>query len=126
MKMSVVMAAASLATALLTALPAQAEPAFCDGPDCTPGVKPGVVLGAPCSNTAYYVFGTTSWGRMVFCGSPRRYEPRYFRSPSMAGVKEFGTSCTGYENWVAQAPDGLFLSCQSKEGAALWGRGDDV
>ena len=124
--MSVVIAAATLAAALLTAPPAHAEPAFCDGPDCAPGIKPGVVLGAPCSNTAYYVFGTTSWGRMVFCGSPRRYEPRYFRSPSMAGVKEFGTSCAGYENWVAQAPDGLFLACQSKDGGPLWSRGDDV
>lgn len=126
MNMSAVTVASSLAVALLTASPAQADPPFCDGPDCTPGIKSGVVLGAPCSDTAYYVFGTTSWGRMVFCGSPRRYEPRYFRSPSMVGVKEFGTSCTGYENWVAQAPDGLFLSCQSREGAALWGRGDSV
>jgi hypothetical protein len=42
----------------------------------------------------------------------------------MAGVKEFGTSCEGYENRVAQAPDGLFLSCQSGNGAALWGHGD--
>lgn len=42
----------------------------------------------------------------------------------MAGVKELGSSCAGYENWVAQAPDGLFLSCQSKDGAPLWSRGD--
>lgn len=103
---------------------AQAEPAFCEQPSCVPGITPQVVLGAPCEQTVYYVFGTTSWGRLVFCGSPRRYEPRYFRSPSMAGVKEFGTSCEGYENRVAQAPDGLFLSCQSGNGATLWGHGD--
>ena len=124
MKRSVIAVAASLAAALVTSVPAQADPPTCDGPDCTPGITPAVTLGAPCSNTTHYVFGTTSWGRMVFCGSPRRYEPRYFRSPSMAGVKEIGTSCAGYENWVAQAPDGLFLSCQARDGSALWSRGD--
>lgn len=123
-KLKAVAAVGALAAAMMTSVPVQAEPSGCDGPDCTPGIKPGVVLGAPCGDTAHFVFGTTSWGRMVFCGSPRRYEPRYFRSPSMAGVKEFGTSCSGYENWVAQAPDGLFLACQSKDGAPLWSRGD--
>lgn len=116
--------AASLAAALMTSVPAQADPPACDGPTCTPGIAAGVILGATCSDTAYYVFGTTSWGRMVFCGSPRRYEPRYFRSPSMAGVKQLNVSCAGYENRVAQAPDGLFLSCQAKHGNALWSRGD--
>lgn len=123
-KMTVLAVTGALAAALFTSVPAAAEPVGCDGPDCTPGISPGVVLGAPCRDTAHFVFGTTSWGRLVFCGSPRRYEPRYFRSPSMAGVKEFGVSCAGYENWVAQAPDGLFLACQSKNGAPLWGRGD--
>ncbi|MGE2734699.1 hypothetical protein [Mycolicibacterium vaccae] len=118
--------AASLVAGLLSAAPAAAQPAFCDDPSCTPSIRPAVVLGAPCGDTAYHVFGTTSWGRLVFCGSPRRYEPRYFRSPSMAGVKEFGADCAGYENWVAQAPDGLFLSCHSKNGAPRWGRGDDA
>lgn len=120
------MVAASLVAGLLHAAPASAQPASCDGPACTPSIKGGVVLGAPCADPAYHVFGTTSWGRLVFCGSPRRYEPRYFRSPSMAGVKEFGSSCAGYENWVAQAPDGLFLTCQSRDGAPRWSRGDDA
>lgn len=123
-KLRAVLATAAVAGALLSSAPAQADPPLCDGPACTPGIAAGVVLGAYCPDTAYYVFGTTSWGRMVFCGSPRRYEPRYFRSPSMAGVKELDTSCAGYENWVAQAPDGLFLSCQSKDGGPLWSRGD--
>lgn len=118
------MAAAALTGALMTSVPAQADPLMCDGPHCTPGIRAGVVLGAPCADTGYYVFGTTSWGRVVFCGSPRRYEPRYFRSPSMAGVKQLDANCTGYENWVAQAPDGLFLNCQSESGNALWRRGD--
>jgi len=82
------------------------------------------VLGAECSNTTYYVFGTTSWGRLVFCGSPRRYTPRYFRSPPMKGVRTEGTSCTGSENAVAQAPDGLFLSCVGGDGMSRWLRGD--
>ncbi len=108
----------------MMSIPAHAEPATCDGPDCTPGITGGVVLGAPCADTTRYVFGTTSWGRLVFCGSPRRYEPRYFRSPSMVGVKELGANCTGYDNRVAQAPDGLFLACQARDGAARWSRGD--
>lgn len=121
------MAVAVAATAMMLVPPAaRADPEFCDEPACVPGITPGVVLGSTCSDTAHFVFGTTDWGRLVFCGSPRRYEPRYFRSPSMAGVKEFGTSCAGYENWVAQAPDGLFLSCQSRNGGPLWGRGDNA
>jgi len=116
--------AAILAAASVSPLPASAQPDSCDAPACVPGIAPGVVLGAPCADTAHYVFGTTSWGRLVFCGSPRRYEPRYFRSRSMWGVKEESTSCTGYENGVAQAPDGLFLSCVSANGASRWIRGD--
>lgn len=96
----------------------------CNDAYCTPGITGGVVLGAPCTDTAYYVFGTTSWGRLVFCGSPRRYEPRYFRSPFMAGVKSLNDSCAGYENSVAQAPDGLFLSCSFENNRPIWVRGD--
>ncbi|ADU00521.1 hypothetical protein [Mycolicibacterium gilvum] len=117
--------AASLAAGLWTSAPGAAQPPDCDDAFCTPGITPAVVLGAPCGDTANYVFGTTSWGRLVFCGSPRRYEPRYFRSPSMAGVKALDANCAGYENWVAQSPEGLFLSCQSKNGAPTWSRGDD-
>jgi hypothetical protein len=117
-------AAVMVAAALTSPQAASAQPGSCDAPACVPGIASGVVLGAPCADTAHYVFGTTSWGRLVFCGSPRRYEPRYFRSPSMWGVKEEGTSCTGYENGVAQAPDGLFLSCISADGASRWVRGD--
>lgn len=83
-----------------------------------------MVLGAPCQDTSYYVFGTTDWGRLVFCGSPRRYEPRYFRSPPMVGIKVLNTSCSGYENYVAQAPDGLFLACAAQGNAVVWVRGD--
>lgn len=130
MRCDAIVAAAWLTAALVIAVPAKADPAVCDNPACVPGITPGVVLGAPCSDTSYYVFGTAvagpsiQPGRLVFCGSPRRYEPRYFRSPSMAGVKELNSSCEGYETWVAQAPDGLFLSCGSKNGTALWRQGD--
>ncbi len=82
------------------------------------------MLGAPCPDTTHFVFGTTSWGRLVFCGSPRRYEPRYFRSPSMWGIKDENSNCEGFENSVAQAPDGLFLTCLSVDGAPRWVRGD--
>jgi len=103
---------------------ALAEPRSCDHPECVPGITPDVVLGTWCTNTTYFVFATTSWGRLVFCGSPRRYEPRYFRSPPMVGIKDLDSPCTGLENDVAQAPDGLFLSCLADDGAARWVRGD--
>lgn len=115
------------AVTLLAAGPASATPTApgeCNDASCTPGISGGVVLGAPCTDTSFYVFGTTSWGRLVFCGSPRRYEPRYFRSPPMAGVKELGGDCPGYENSVAQAPDGLFLSCSFDRNRPVWVRGD--
>lgn len=104
--------------------PSPASATECNDAFCTPGITGGVVLGAPCSDTAFYVFGTTSWGRLVFCGSPRRYEPRYFRSPPMVGVKELDGSCEGYENSVAQAPDGLFLTCSFAGNRPVWVRGD--
>ena len=96
----------------------------CNDAYCTPGITGGVVLGASCSDTSTYVFGTTSWGRLVFCGSPRRYEPRYFRSPPMVGVKNLNGDCAGYENSVAQAPDGLFLTCSFQNNRPVWVRGD--
>lgn len=108
----------------LVASPAPAHATGCDDAFCTPGIAAGVTLGAPCTDTGYFVFGTTSWGRLVFCGSPRRYEPRYFRSPPMVGVKELNASCTGYENYVAQAPDGLFLMCAGQNDQMVWVRGD--
>lgn len=125
----------SLATALVAlAAPVSADPeapapnpaisGVCNEPSCTPGITGNVVLGAPCDNTSHYVFGTTSWGRLVFCGSPRRYEPRYFRSSSMFGVKELNANCSGYDSLMAQAPDGLFLMCVSQNGVAQWQQGD--
>jgi hypothetical protein len=96
----------------------------CDDAFCTPGIKGNVVLGAPCDDTAKYVFGTTSWGRLVFCGSPRRYAPRYFRAMPMLGVKQLGATCAGNDNDMAQAPDGLFLTCLSQNGRPTWVRGD--
>ena len=119
-------------TVRLAPAPARADPLPPDVPPgtpcndawCTPGITGNVVLGAPCDNTTYYVFGTTSWGRMVFCGSPRRYDPRWFRTPSMDGVKNLGDDCVGHENHVAQAPDGLFLFCLGANGTTSWVRGD--
>lgn len=106
---------------------ALADGGECNDAYCTPGITAGVELGAPCDNTGYFVFGVDTrndWGRLVFCGSPRRLAPRYFRSPPMVGVKELNTSCEGYERDVAQAPDGLFLTCGSQNAARVWVRGD--
>lgn len=126
-------AAGLLAAVVLSAPPVAAEPPSpgpalpapeCNDPSCVPGIQPGAVLGAPCSNTTYYVFGVTSWGRVVFCGSPRRYEPRWFRSTELRGIKTEGGNCSGRDGEMAQAPDGLFLSCDARNGASTWTRGD--
>jgi hypothetical protein len=110
--------------AVTAAPPSAADPPDCNYPSCTPGIMPNVVLGSYCDNTTYYTFGVTSWGRLVFCGSPRRYEPRWFRSPEMHGVKNENDLCPAFEGEVAQAPDGLFLTCVAKDGRAFWARGD--
>lgn len=124
--------AAGTVAAVTPPAPAGADPyvPMCDVPACTPGIAPNVVLGAPCSNTTYFVFGSavagpsTLPGRLVYCASPRRYEPRWFRSPPMAGIRDEGSSCQGQLNMVAQAPDGLFLHCVSMNGESLWRPGN--
>jgi hypothetical protein len=125
--------AAWVGMGVLLAAPADAGPTQCDYPSCTPGITPGVVLGAPCDNTTYYVFGTVDYnisfatqpGRLLFCGSARRRETRWFRSPPMAGVKEENADCEQWpEYYVAQAPDGLFLMCIAQNGRQTWVRGD--
>jgi hypothetical protein len=113
-----------MTSAMVTAAPPSAADEECNYPSCTPGIMPNVVLGSYCDNPTYYSFGVTSWGRLVFCGSPRRYEPRWFRSPEMHGVKKEGDFCPAFDGEVAQAPDGLFLTCVAYEGASRWVRGD--
>jgi len=131
---TVVAAASVLAAGMLIAAPqawdvtapaARAEgPQTCNDAFCVPGIIPHRVLGAPCDNTTYYVFATTDWGRLMFCGSPRRYEPRWFRSPPMAGIRDENSDCSAEPNMVAQAPDGLFLTCVAINGSSRWLRGD--
>jgi hypothetical protein len=116
--------AAMLTATLLTAAPVATADDECNYPDCTPGIAPNIVLGSYCDNFSYYAFGVTDWGRLVFCGSPRRYEPRWFRSPEMHGVKNEGDTCSGQDGEVAQAPDGLFLTCMAQGGFTRWQRGD--
>lgn len=118
------MVVAGMLTGIQSPPQASAGPQTCNDAFCVPGIAPNIVLGSYCGNTSHFVFGTTSWGRLVFCGSPRRYEPRWFRSPPMAGVRDEGSSCDGYIHMVAQAPDGLFLSCVPMNGESLWRRGD--
>ena len=120
-------AALTAAAMVSVASPAAAEPppsSECNYPDCTPGIQSHIVLGSYCDNPTYYAFGVTDWGRLVFCGSPRRYEPRWFRSPEMHGVKNEGDACPANDGEVAQAPDGLFLTCVARDGGSRWERGD--
>ena len=119
-----VLAAVLTAGSVVAAPPAAADPTECNFPSCTPGIRPNGVLGSHCDNFTNYVFGVTSWGRLVFCGSPRRYEPRWFRSPEMHGIKNEGDVCPAFDGEVAQAPDGLFLTCVANDGASRWVRGD--
>jgi hypothetical protein len=118
------------APALFVAAPASAQPppppagVECNYPNCTPGIQPNIVLGSYCNNNTYYVYGVTSWGRLVFCGSARRYEPRWFRAPEMHGVKNEGGDCAALDGEVAQSPDGLFLTCTTKNNHSYWTRGD--
>jgi hypothetical protein len=128
----VAVVAALIGIGVLMPPTAAAGPTVCDYPDCTPGIAPHMVLGAPCDNTTYYAFGVTDYytsfssqpGRLMFCGSPRRYQPRWFRSPPMAGIKEENADCHQWINYVAQAPDGLFLVCIAQEGRSFWTRAD--
>jgi hypothetical protein len=128
----VAIVAALLGVGVLAAPPSLAGPTVCDYPACTPGIMPHQVLGAPCENTTYYAFGVddsyvppaSQPGRLMFCGSPRRYQPRWFRSPPMAGVKDENANCQNYQNYVAQAPDGLFLICIAHDGIMSWVRAD--
>lgn len=131
MRFIVAMVAALVGVGVVIAPDAAAGPTVCDYPSCTPGITPGVVLGTLCDHTTYYVFGVTGFGpvgaqagRLVFCGSPRRYAPRWFRSPPMVGIKELNSPCEQYMNDVAQAPDGLFLTCVAQDGHSFWDRGD--
>lgn len=56
---------------------AKADPSSCDDAWCTPGVAPGVVLGASCDDTGHFVFGTTSWGRLVFADDAATHRVTY-------------------------------------------------
>jgi hypothetical protein len=125
----VLAALATSASVLVVAPPAAAIPpptpgADCDYPNCVPGIQPNVELGSYCDNPTYYAFGVTSWGRLVFCGSPRRYDSRWFRSPVMDGIRLENDLCPAQDGQVAQAPDGLFLTCNARDGASKWERGD--
>lgn len=127
----VAVVAALIGVGALVPPTAAAGPTVCDYPACTPGIAPNMVLGAPCDNTTYFAFGVsggyvpaTQPGRLMFCGSPRRYEPRWFRSPPMAGIKEENADCHEFLNYVAQSPDGLFLICIAEQGKSFWTRAD--
>jgi hypothetical protein len=124
---SALIVAGAIAAPQVNAPQAAAEPQTCNDAFCVPGINPHAILGNNCTNTTYYVFGVDArngWGRLVFCGSPRRYEPRWFRSPPMMGIRDEHSLCINENNAVAQAPDGLFLSCVTLNGDTRWRRGD--
>jgi hypothetical protein len=111
------LAATALACGICVPTPAGADPgaasspAACNSIACLPGVTRDVVKGTPCPDPNYYVFAVTGEGQLFFCGSPRGFSPRYFRSPELAGIRNLGDSCEREFNRVAQAPDGLYLLC---------------
>jgi hypothetical protein len=87
------------------------DPLPCNGIECVPGITRDVVKGTDCPDPNHYVFAVTAQDQLFFCGSPRGFTPRYFRSPQLAGIRNLGDSCEGEFNMVAQAPDGLYLLC---------------
>jgi hypothetical protein len=42
----------------------------------------------------------------------------------MEGVRAENSNCSGFDNFVAQSPEGLFLSCVAMNGESRWLRGD--
>ncbi|WP_082134080.1 hypothetical protein [Mycolicibacter heraklionensis] len=107
-------AATTLLVGCAAAPPADAEPSAptpCNHISCVPGITRDVVKGDYCPDPNRYVFAVTVEGQLFFCGSPRGFTPRYFRSPQLAGIRNLGDSCEGEFNQVAQAPDGLYLLC---------------
>jgi hypothetical protein len=42
----------------------------------------------------------------------------------MHGVKNENSPCPAFDGEMAQAPDGLILTCVANNGASLWVRGD--
>jgi hypothetical protein len=87
------------------------NPLPCNGIDCVPGITRDVVKGAFCPDPNHYVFAVTTEDQLFACASPRGFEPRYFRSLQLAGIRNLGDSCEGEFNEVAQAPDGQYLLC---------------
>ncbi len=128
-KMAIPGFVAALASMSLTAAPPSmadpTPPESCNYPACTPGIAPHVVLGANCSNTTYYVFGVTDWGgRLVFCGSPASVRAAVVPVTRDARRQGGERRLCRLRRRGGTAPDGLFLTCVPKDGAALWLRGD--
>jgi hypothetical protein len=88
-----------------------ADPLPCNSINCVPGITRDVVKGTDCPDPNFYVFAITDEDQLFFCGSPRGFTPRYFRSPQLAGIRKLGDSCEGEFNMVAQATDGRYLLC---------------
>lgn len=99
------MACGFVAAPMATAGTASALPGPCEGADCVSYVHRGVEAGGPCRVGTRYIYGLTSSGGTVVCGSDRQWRA----SPPLVGVRTQRTACT--PGGVAQSVDGLPLSC---------------
>lgn len=124
--------AALLGAGVVAAPPASAGPTVCDYPACTPGIMPHQVLGAPCDNTHLLRLRCRRRLRLLRLGTRTVDVLRVAKAipasmvplPAHGWVKEENADCTNYLNYVAQAPDGLFLICIAHDGISSWVRAD--
>ena len=91
------------------------------------------VLGAPCDNTTYYAFGIAD-GYVSFSSEARTADVLRLAADDTSrdgsghlrwrASRTKAPSATSYQNYVAQAPDGLFLICIAHDGIETWVRAD--
>lgn len=108
MKLVAVLAVAGgmLAAPLVTASPAAASP--CNSADCVPYVDRNIDPSESCvPGGSRFLFGLDASGNNYLCNAARTWVPQ----PALVGVRFNGQPCDG-SSGVAQAPDGLVLTCQ--------------
>ncbi len=95
-----------VAAPMIVAGTASASPMTCDGAGCVTYIHRDAAEGAPCEPNTRYNFGLDASGNTLACSSSRKW----ISSPPLVGIRVAGTQCGG-ETGMAQAPDGLPLSC---------------
>ena len=95
-----------IAAPMVSAASASAYPVSCDGAGCVSYIERGAALGDPCVPNTRYNFGLDASGATLACSANRVW----IASPPLVGVRTLRSLC-GEDKGVAQAPDGVPLSC---------------